>query len=63
MHHIYHEANACTNALVKRGNHQRQVLTIYDTCPSFVYSCFVRDMVGLGSSRPCARRPDIVVDV
>ena len=63
VHYIYREANACVDALVRRGNHQYQVLTIYDTCPSFVQLCFVRNMVGLGSSSLCARKPNIAIDV
>ena len=53
VHHIYREANECADALAKRGDHQ-QVLTIYETCPSFVYWYYVRDMISLGSNRLCA---------
>ena len=52
--YIYREANGCANALAKQGTHQQQLLSIYTTCPSFVYSCLVRDLAGLGSSRLCA---------
>ena len=52
--HVYCEANACADALAKRGAHQHHVLTVYSSCPSFVYVCFVRDMAGLGSNRICA---------
>ena len=57
MLHVYREANACANALVKRGAHQYHVLSVYSSCPSFVYVCFVRDMAGLGSNRICANWP------
>ena len=56
--HIYHEANKCADALAKQGTHQQHLLTIYNTCPNFVYHCLVRDLAGLGSSRLCARRLD-----
>ena len=45
--HVYREANACVEALAKRGAHQHYVLSVYSSCPSFVYVCFVRDMAGL----------------
>ena len=61
--HVYYEADECTDVLAKRGNHQQQLLKIYDTCPNLVYQCFVRNMVGLGNSRICPLRPDMVVDV
>ena len=63
MHHIYREANEFVNGLAKRRNHKQQVLTIYDNCPTSVYSCYVTDMLGLGSNRLCVRQPAIVVDV
>ena len=63
MHHTYREANECADALAKRGKHQHEVLTIYQTCPSFLYSGYVRDMIGLGSNRLRARWADIAVDV
>ena len=53
MQHIYREANECANALAKRGTHQRKLLTVYSTCPSFVYVCYVRDLIGLGMTRLC----------
>ena len=37
VHHIYREANACANALAKRGTHQQNLLSMYNGCPSFVY--------------------------
>ena len=63
MHNTYHEANECVDGLAKWGNHQQQVLLIYETFPSFVYSCYVRDMISLGSNSLCARKVAIAVDV
>ena len=57
--HVYHEANACVDALAKRGARQHHVLSIYSSCPNFVYVCFVRDMAGLGSNRICTQRPTV----
>ena len=59
--HIYREVNGCTDALVKLGAHQQHLLSIYTTCPNFVYYCLVRDLVGLGSSRLYAWRLDNAV--
>ena len=63
VRHVYREANKCTDALVKRGNYQQQLLTIYDTCPNFVCHCFVRYMAGLKISRICPVRPNIVASI
>ena len=60
--HAYCEANACTDALAKRGTHQQHILSVYSSCPNFVYVYYVRDLVGLGTNRLCARWP-IVGDV
>ena len=57
--HVYREANACVDALAKRGARLHHVLSIYSSCPSFVYVCFVRDMAGLGSNRICTQRPTV----
>ena len=54
VQHIYREANACTDALAKRGTHQQNLLTVYSTYPSFVYVCYVRDLASLGVTRLCA---------
>ena len=54
VHHIYREANACTNTLAKRGTQQRNLLFVYIGCPSFVYMYYVKDLAGLGSIRLCA---------
>ena len=59
--HVYREANACVDALAKRGTHQHHVLSVYSSCPSFVYVCYVRDMAGLGTTRLCPQRPTVDV--
>ena len=51
VQHIYCEANKCANALAKRGTYQQNLLTVYNTYPSFVYVCYVRDMVSFGVTR------------
>ena len=58
--HVDREANACVDALAKRGTHQQHILSVYGSCPSFVYVCYVRDLVGLGATRLCARQPNVV---
>ena len=42
VQHIYREANECADALAKWGTHQRNLLTAYSTCLSFVYVYYVR---------------------
>ena len=59
MLHVYCEANAYADALVKRGAHQHHVLSVYSSCPNFVYVCFVKDMASLGSNRICANWPTV----
>jgi len=61
VRHIYRESNECAKALAKRENHQQHLLTIYDTCPNFVYQCFVKDMAGQWISRLCPLRQDIAM--
>ena len=51
VQHIYHEANACADALAKRGTHQQELLSVYNGCPSFVYMYYVKDLANLGSTR------------
>ena len=58
--HAYREANTCADMLAKRGTHQQHILSVYESCPIFVYVCYVRDLTGLGATRLCARRPNIV---
>ena len=57
-------SKACFNCifiyLLKVDNNK--LLSVYSSCPSFVYVCFVRDMAGLGSNKICTQRP-IVGDV
>ena len=59
VQHIYREANECANALAKREAHLRHLLSVYSTCPSFVYLCYVKDMAGLGVNRLCARQSSV----
>ena len=59
VQHIYHEVNECVDTLAKRRTHQRNLLTVYSTCPSFVYVCYVRDLAGLGVTRLCAPGSDV----
>ena len=54
MLHVYREANACVDALAKRGTHQQHFLSVYSSCPNFVYECYVRDLAGLRATRLCA---------
>ena len=60
--HVYREANACADALVKRGTHQQHFLSLYSSCPSSVSVCYERDLAGLRAPRLCAQR-SYVVDV
>ena len=55
VQHIYREANECADALTKRGTHQQNLLTVYSSCPNFVYVYYVRDLAGLGVNRLCAQ--------
>ena len=57
--HVYREANAFADVLAKQGARQHHVLSVYSSCPSFVYVCFVRDIAGLGSNRICTHRPTV----
>ena len=61
VHHIYHEANACADALAKRGTQQLNLLCVYNSCPSFVYMYYVKDLAGLGSILLCAQGPVVGV--
>jgi len=63
MFGLYCETNECADGLAKQENHQQQVLTIYETCPTFVYLCYVRDMIGLGSNRLYTLKLAITIDV
>ena len=58
--HVYREANACVDALAKQGTHQQHFLSVYSSCPNFVYECYVRDLAGLRATRLCARRLNVV---
>ena len=59
VQHIYREVNECADALAKWGTHQRNILSVYSNCPSFVYLYYVRDLAGLGVNRLCARGSDV----
>ena len=61
VHHVYHEANGCADALAKRGTRQQTRTTVYSDCPTFVHVLYVRDGSGLGESRLCAPGPDVVL--
>ena len=37
VHHVYHEANSCANALAERGTRQQTRTTVYNDCPIFVH--------------------------
>ena len=58
--HVYLEANICADALAKRGAHQQHILSVYRSCPSFVYVCYVRDLASLRVTRLCARWLNVV---
>ena len=49
--HIYHETNDSVDILAKQGAHQQHLLSIYSSCPNFVYICYVRDLAGLGTQK------------
>ena len=59
--HVYCEANASADALVKRGTRQQNLMDVYSECPNFVDVSYVRDLTGLGDTRLCA--PGTVVGV
>ena len=59
VQHIYREANEYADALAKRGTHQRNLLSVYSNCPSFVYLYHVRDLAGFGMTRLCAQGSDV----
>ena len=61
MHHVYHEANGCADALEKRGTCQQTRTTMYSDCPTFVHVLYVRDVSSLGKPRLCALGPDVGV--
>ena len=58
--HIYREANDCADVLAKWGTHQQHLLAVYSSCPTFVSVSYMRDLADLGTSRLCARRPNVV---
>ena len=50
---MYHVANGCADDLAKRGTRQRNLLSMYSACPSFVDASYIRDLAGLGETRLC----------
>ena len=44
MLHVYREANACVDALAKRGTHQQHFLSVYSSCPNFAAATVARLM-------------------
>ena len=53
MQHVYREANGCVDELAKRGTRQRNLVSVYNHCPSFVDVPYIRDLTGLGETRLC----------
>ena len=53
VHHVYREANGCTNLLAKRGTRQQPLECVYSSCPTFVTAAYIRDLTGLGETRLC----------
>ena len=51
---MYREANGCADDLAKRGTCQRNLVSVYSHCPSFVDVSYVRDLTGLGETKLCA---------
>ena len=51
--HVYRKANDCVDVLAKQGAHQQHILSVYSSCPSFVYICYVRDLAGMGTQTQC----------
>ena len=53
VHHVYHEANGCTDLLTKRGTLQQPLVCVYSSCPTFVIIAYIRDLTGLGKTQLC----------
>ena len=53
VHHVYREANGCTDLLAKRGTRQQPLECVYSSCPTFVTAAYIRDLTGLGETRLC----------
>ena len=61
VEHVYCEANGCVDDLAKRGTCQRNLMTMYSDCPTFVNVSYVRDLSGLGETRLCVPGASVVV--
>ena len=61
MQHVYREANGSGDDLAKQGTCQRNLMTMYNECPTSVNVSYVRDLSGLGEPRLCV--PGTGVDV
>ena len=61
MQHVYREANGCADELAKRGTRQKTLLFVYDHYSSFMDVPYIRDLTGLGETRPC--NPGLVTNV
>ena len=61
MQHVYREANGYVDELAKRGTRQRNLVSVYNHCPSFVDVPYIRDLIGLGETRLC--NPGATTDV
>ena len=57
VQHIYRETNACVDDSTKRRTRQQNHLSGYNSCPSFAYMYYVRDLAGLEITRLCAQGP------
>ena len=53
VQHVYREANGYADDLAKRGNRQRNLVSVYSDCPNFVDVLYVRDLTGLRETRLC----------
>ena len=51
--HIYREANGVAGGLAKRGSLQMDRIFVYESCPSFVYEKYLRDVCQMGTLRKC----------
>ena len=49
VQHVYREANGCADDLAKQGTRQRNLMTMYGECPTFVNVLYVRDLSSLGN--------------
>ena len=52
--HIYQEANGVANGLAKMGRLQIDRIFVYESCPSFVYEKYLKDVCQMGTFRKCS---------